>query len=242
MANPFAAAGAQLRAGSHGYRGALRLPPINARSHPVPEQFDDPVQQREAATLGMWAFLATELLFFGVLFAGYTLCRVRFPDAFAEASRHTDMLLGTLETAVLLTSSCAVALAVREVQLGGRRLATALLGRTAALGAAFLVMHGLEYYAEYREGLVPAIRYTQHGPYAQGMEIFYCLYYFITLFHSLHVAIGVAVLLAMAWRTWRGAFDLDYHTPLELTALYWHLVDIVWIFVYPLIYLGGRAG
>lgn len=215
---------------------------MNARPHPVPEQFDDPVQQREAATLGMWAFLATEILFFGVLFAGYTLCRVRFPEAFAEGSRHTDMLLGTLETAVLLTSSCAVALSVREVQLGGRRLATALLAVTAALGASFLVMHGFEYYAEYQEGLVPAIHWTQQGVYARGMQIFYCLYYFITLFHSLHVTIGVVLLLVMAWRTWHRAYDADYHTPLELTALYWHLVDIVWIFVYPLIYLLGRAG
>ena len=215
---------------------------MSARTHPVPEQFDDPVQQREAATLGMWAFLATEVLFFGVLFAGYTLCRVMFPEAFAEGSRHTDMLLGTIETAVLLTSSCAVGLSVREVQLGGRRAATAMLALTAALGIAFLVMHGFEYHAEYREGLIPAIRYTQQGVYARGMEIFYCLYYFITLFHSLHVTVGVLLLGVMAWRTWHRAFDQDYHTPLELTALYWHLVDIVWIFVYPLIYLVGRSG
>lgn len=215
---------------------------MNARPHPIPAQFDDPVQQREAATLGMWAFLATEILFFGVLFAGYTLCRVRFPEAFAEASRHTDMLLGTIETAVLLTSSCAVALAVREVQLGGRRLAATLLALTAALGIAFLVMHGFEYAAEYEEGLIPGVRYTPQGVYAHGMAIFYCLYYVITLFHSLHVAIGVVLLLAMAWRTWHRAYDADYHTPPELAALYWHLVDIVWIFVYPLIYLVGRAG
>lgn len=205
-------------------------------------QFDDAVQQREAATLGMWVFLATEMLFFGVLFAGYVLCRVRFSEAFAEGSRHTDMLLGTLETAVLLASSCAAALAVREVQLGGRRVATWLLVATAALGIAFLVMHGVEYVAEYHEGLIPGIRYTQHGPQAVPMQLFFCLYYFITGFHGLHVTIGIGLLLTMAWRTWRGAFDQDYHTPLELTALYWHLVDIVWIFVYPLVYLVGRAG
>ncbi|HET6806395.1 MAG TPA: cytochrome c oxidase subunit 3 [Frateuria sp.] len=215
---------------------------MNAHAHPVPEQFDDPVQQREAATLGMWAFLATEILFFGVLFAGYTYCRVLFPQAFAAASRHTDMLLGTIETAVLLTSSCAVALSVREVQLGGRRMAVALLGLAALLGTSFLVMHGFEYYAEYGEGLIPGIHYTQQGIYARGIEVFYCLYYFITGFHSIHVAVGVALMLAMAWRTWHRAFDPDYHTPLELTALYWHLVDIVWIFVYPVIYLVGRAG
>ena len=215
---------------------------MNAGADHLAEQFDDAVQQREAATLGMWTFIATEVLFFGVLFAGYTLCRVRFPAAFAAASRHTDLLLGTLETAVLLTSSCAVALAVREVQLGGRRSVSWLLFATALLGTAFLVMHGFEYVSEYHEGLIPGIRYTQHGPYAATMQLFFCLYYFITGFHSLHVAIGVGLLLALAWRTRRGAFDAHYHTPLELTALYWHLVDIVWIFVYPLLYLIGRAG
>ena len=215
---------------------------MNARAHPVPEQFDDPVQQREAATLGMWAFLATEILFFGVLFAGYTLTHEHKPNTNTETNQHTDMLLGTIETAVLLTSSCAVALSVREVQLGGRRLATALLGLTALLGIGFLVMHGFEYAAEYQEGLIPGIRYTQQGAYAHGMASFYCLYYFITGFHSIHVAIGVVLMGVMAWRTWHGAYDADYHTPLELAALYWHLVDIVWIFVYPVIYLVGRAG
>jgi cytochrome c oxidase subunit III len=214
---------------------------MNAPSHPIAQQFDDAVQQREAATLGMWVFLATEVLFFGVLFAGYAYCRIVFPEAFAAASRRTDMLLGTLETAVLLSSSCAAALAVREVQLGGRRAASALLVLTALLGLAFLVMHGFEYVAEYREGLVPAIRYTQQGVHAHGMAIFFFLYYAITGLHGLHVSIGVGLLSVMAWRTWHRAFDAHYHTPLELTALYWHLVDIVWIFVYPLIYLVGRS-
>lgn len=205
------------------------------------QQFDDAPQQREAATLGMWTFLATEILFFGVLFAGYTLSRVHFPQAFAEGSRHTDFLLGTIETAVLLTSSCLAALAVREVQLGGRRGATLLLGGTAALGVAFLVLHGFEYVKEYQEGLIPGIRYTQQGPHAQAMQLFFFLYYAITGFHSLHVTIGIGLLSTMAWRVHRAQLDADYHTPLEMAALYWHLVDIVWIFVYPLIYLVGRA-
>ena len=209
---------------------------------PAEEQFDDAAQQREAATFGMWAFIATEVLFFGVLFAGYTVSRVAYPDAFIAASRSTDMVLGTIETAVLLTSSCAVALALRDLQLGGRRLAVWLLLFTAALGISFLVMHGFEYYAEYREGRIPSIHYTVAGPHARQMQLFYCLYYFITGFHSLHVTIGVAVLVTMAVRTWRGAFTPAYFTPVELTALYWHLVDIVWIFVFPLIYLEGRAG
>lgn len=205
------------------------------------EQFDDARQQREASTLGMWVFIATEVLFFGVLFAGYIINRVKFPEAFAEGSRHTDVLLGTIETAVLLLSSCLAALAVRELQLDGRRTATWLLTGTAALGITFLVLHGYEYWTEYQEGLIPGVHYTQHGPHAQAMQLFMFLYYAITGFHSLHVMIGIVLIATMAWRTHRGAFDADYHTPVEITALYWHLVDLVWIFVYPLLYLVGRS-
>lgn len=206
------------------------------------EQFDDVVQQREAATLGMWVFLATEVLFFGVLFASYTVCRVLYAQGFALASRRTDMLLGTLETAVLLTSSSLIALAVRAIKLNQRALATALLLATASLGLSFLVMHGFEYYHEYLEHLVPGVDFLQHGPYARAIELFFCLYYFITGFHSLHVLIGVCVILVVARRTQRGAYSPQRFTPPELVALYWHLVDIVWIFVYPLIYLVGRSG
>jgi cytochrome c oxidase subunit 3 len=208
----------------------------------VEQQYDDPVQQREAATLGMWVFLATEILFFGVLFASYTICRVLHPVGFAIASRRTDMPLGTIETAVLLISSSLIALAVRAIKLDQRRLASWLMTGTAALGLSFLVMHGFEYLHEYREHLVPGIDFMQTGPYAPAVELFFCLYYFITGFHSLHVLIGVSVILVLAWRVARGSFGPKRYTTLELTALYWHLVDIVWIFVYPLIYLIGRSG
>lgn len=205
------------------------------------EAFDDAEQQRGASALGMWVFIATEVLFFGVLFAGYAICRWRFPEAFAEGGRHTDLMLGTIETAILLTSSCLAALAVRDVQLGGRRAASCLLLGTAALGASFLVLHGFEYHAEYQEALIPGIRYHPSGHPPPAMMIFFCLYYFITGFHSLHVAIGVVLLARLARRAWLGAFAADYFAPVEVTALYWHLVDIVWIFVYPLIYLVGRS-
>ncbi|MGE7138284.1 cytochrome c oxidase subunit 3 family protein [Luteibacter sp. NPDC031894] len=214
---------------------------MTAPSPRTAEQFDDPTQQREAATLGMWAFLATEVLFFGVLFAAYTVCRVLWPDAFASGSRHTDLTLGGMETGVLLTSSFTVALAVRDVQLGGRRMATTLLCITAFLGLAFLAIHGLEYYDDYKAAVIPGIRYEEVGGLAAQERLFFFLYYVTTAFHGLHVAIGVALLLVMAARTHRGEFDPGYHTPLEVSALYWHLVDIVWIFVFPLYYQVGRA-
>jgi cytochrome c oxidase subunit 3 len=208
----------------------------------VEEQFDDPVQQREAATLGMWLFLATEILFFGVLFASYTVCRVLYPEGFAIASRRTDMLLGSLETAVLLVSSSLIALAVRALKTNERRRAAVLLIGTSLLGVSFLTMHGFEYHHEYEEHLIPGIDFAQSGPHTQAIELFFCLYYFITGFHSLHVLIGVLLILVLAIRVRRGAFGPHRYTTVELTALYWHLVDIVWIFVYPAIYLVGRAG
>jgi cytochrome c oxidase subunit 3 len=168
--------------------------------------------------------------------------RVLNPDGLAAASRHTDMLLGTAETAVLLSSSCLIALAVRAVKLDQNRLATGLLAGTAGLGLAFLVMHGFEYHKEYIEHLIPGVDFTQRGRNAHAIELFFCLYYCITGFHSLHVAIGVAVILVLAVRVAHGSFGSWRYTTPELAALYWHLVDIVWIFVYPLIYLVGRSG
>jgi cytochrome c oxidase subunit 3 len=208
----------------------------------VQQQFDDPSQQKEAAMLGMWAFIATEVLFFGVLFAAYVVCRWRFPLAFVEGSAHTDFAMGTAETAILLTSGCLAAIALRQIQLDRARQSAILLMITSALGVAFLVLHGMEYHDEFEEGLIPGIRYTQTGPDARGVELFFSLYYVITGFHSLHVLIGVVLLLVMAIRTWRGTFSSAYYTPIEITGLYWSLVDIVWIFVYPAIYLVGSAG
>ncbi|HET7332379.1 cytochrome c oxidase subunit 3 [Dyella sp.] len=208
----------------------------------VQQQFDDASQQKEAAMLGMWAFIATEVLFFGVLFAAYVVCRWRFPLAFVEGSAHTDFAMGTAETAILLTSGCLAAIALRQIQLDCARQSAILLMITSALGVAFLVLHGMEYHDEFEEGLIPGIRYTQTGPDARGVELFFSLYYVITGFHSLHVLIGVVLLLVMAIRTWRGTFSSAYYTPIEITGLYWSLVDIVWIFVYPAIYLVGSAG
>jgi cytochrome c oxidase subunit 3 len=208
----------------------------------VQQQFDDAAQQKGAALLGMWAFIATEVLFFGVLFAAYVVCRWRFPAEFVDGSAHTDFALGTVETAILLTSGCLSTIALRQIQLDRARQSAVLLAITGLLGVLFLVLHGMEYHDEFKEGLIPGIRFTQTGPGANGMEIFFSLYYVITGFHSLHVLIGVVLLLVMAVRTWRGSFCSAYHTPIEVSGLYWSLVDIVWIFVYPAIYLVGSAG
>lgn len=208
----------------------------------VEKQFDDPLQQRDTATIGMWVFLATEIMFFGVLFASYMILRILHPAGFAEASRDTDLLLGSIETAVLLVSSITVMLGIRAVRMEQRRTGVLLLGVTALLGCGFLVIHGFEYRADYIKHLIPGIDYHQGGPYWEVKELFYCLYYFITGFHSLHLFIGVCVNAGMAIRVARGSYGEHDYTALELAGLYWHLVDVVWIFVFPLLYLIGRSG
>lgn len=207
----------------------------------VAEQFDSPTQEEEAASLGMWVFIATEVLFFGVLFTAYVISRVSYPEGFAVANRHTDFLLGTIETGVLLSSSLTMALAVRSAQLGGRRVVSGFLALTVLLGLAFLGIHAVEYYHEYHEGLVPGLNFTYAEEHAQSVELFFFLYYVMTGFHALHVTLGITVLAGIGILAWRGWFSAEYYTPVEISGLYWHLVDIVWIFLYPVFYLVARV-
>jgi cytochrome c oxidase subunit III len=205
------------------------------------EQFDAPGQERAAAGLGMWVFLATEVLFFGAILASYTVLRVRVPDAFAAGSQRTDMFWGTVETAVLLTSSTTMAWAVRAAQLAKRSQVTHLLAATMGLGAVFFAIHVHEYAHDFADKLVPGIRFAYEGPLAGGVELFFFLYYVTTLLHLTHLTIGVAVLGVVAMLNHRGRFDRSYYTPVEIAGLYWHFVDIVWIFLFPLFYLVSRT-
>lgn len=202
------------------------------------EQFDDPVQQREASTMGMWAFLATEVLFFGGLFLGYIVYRTVYPHAFAEASRHTILLYGTINTAVLLTSSLTMAFAVRAAQLNQSKWLVRYLLLTIFLALCFLGVKAIEYNQDIREHLVPGVKFTNELP-PQG-AIFWVLYWAMTGLHAVHVLVGIGLLSVMAFFAWRRRFSDLYHTPVEITGLYWHFVDIVWIFLYPLLYLIDR--
>jgi len=206
----------------------------------IAEQFDDAGQQHATAQFGMWLFLTTEVLFFGVLFTGYAVCRARDPQAFLLGSRHTEIIFGAIEAGILLLSSATVTFAVNLVKFDERRMVTALLAITALLGVTFLVLHGVEYSHEYDEHLMIGVDFAQHGPHARGIELFFFLYYAMTLYHSLHVLIGVCVLATMGALVWRRKIRSEYTTPLLLAGLYWHLVDIVWIFLFPLMYLIGR--
>ncbi|GAO38476.1 putative cytochrome c oxidase subunit III [Sphingomonas changbaiensis NBRC 104936] len=202
-------------------------------------QFASVPQQREAATLGMWTFLATEVLFFGALIAAYSAYRIAWPDEIAAAARHTKVALGAINTAVLLTSSAFMASAVAFDEAKRRRPVVLCLLATAVLGLLFIGIKGYEYCLEYQEGLVPALNF-QLGRYGGIGELFFLFYFFATGFHAVHLTIGIAMVVMLAVRT--GAGHPPHAPVLRMVGLYWHFVDIVWIFLFPLIYLPGRVG
>ena len=207
------------------------------------EQFDNAAQQEEASTLGMWTFIATELMFFGPLFFGYLYGRTHFPEGFAAASRHTDVMLGTINTAVLLTSSMTMAIAVQARKIDAMRLAARMLFFTAALGGVFLAIKGIEYWNEWQEHLVPGAGFAFPEPsHADAAQLFYFLYFGMTGLHALHLIIGIVMVVLFALELSRRERLFAKAERIEVAGLYWHFVDIVWIFLYPLLYLVGRSG
>lgn len=202
-------------------------------------QFDDLAQQSEASHLGMWAFLLTEVMFFGGLFAAYTVYRTAYLAGFIEGSQHLDVVLGTVNTVVLISSSLTMALAVYAAQETRRQLLVRFLLLTMLLGLVFLGIKGYEYWHKYHESLVPGIRFHATGPHAPQVQLFLILYFVMTGLHALHMVIGLGLLAVLVVCAWRGRFSSAYYTPVTTIGLYWHFVDIVWIFLYPLLYLLG---
>jgi cytochrome c oxidase subunit 3 len=202
--------------------------------------FDDLGQQHDAATLGMWLFLATEVLFFGGLFAAYMLYRVWYPETFGAASRTLDIWLGGTNTVVLITSSLTMALAVHAAATGERRTLMRWLAVTMLLGAVFLVIKGVEYSQKFAEHHVPGFGFHFEGVAPERANLFFSLYFAMTGLHALHMIIGLGVLSVMLVMAWRGRFSARWHTPIEISGLYWHFVDIIWIFLFPLLYLVDR--
>jgi cytochrome c oxidase subunit III len=198
--------------------------------------FDTLEQQREANLLGMWAFLATEVLFFGGIFAAYMIFRAAYPDTFAAASAELYPLLGAINTAILLTSSLTVALAVHSATVGSRRNLMLFLGATVLLALLFLGIKAYEYYTEYEHQLIPGLNFVWHGPDALQARLFFSLYFVATGLHALHMIIGIGVALVMILFARWGHYLAD-PMPVERFGLYWHFVDVVWIFLYPLFYL-----
>ena len=204
-------------------------------------QFDDIEQQHQSASLGMWIFLATEVMFFGGMFLGYSVYRGLYTAAYGEASRHLDIVLGAINTGVLLCSSLTMALAVHAAQLGGRRVVTLFLIATIILGSVFLGIKGFEYYHKYEEHLIPGPDFRFEGPNAGHAQIFFSFYFVMTGMHALHMIVGIGIMLVMIRLTLTGKFSPEYYFPVEMTGLYWHFVDIVWVFLFPLLYLVDRS-
>ncbi|NIR51487.1 cytochrome c oxidase subunit 3 family protein [candidate division KSB1 bacterium] len=197
-------------------------------------------QQFEASSLGMWAFLVTEILFFGGLFAGYLVYRSNYPEAFKIGSHELDITLGAINTAVLIGSSLTMALAVHSAQLGKRKAIMLFLTCTIVLGSVFLGIKAVEYTHKAHEHLIPGAGFAFDHPLAPQVKIFLSFYFVMTGMHAFHMVIGIALLSYLLIQAYKGRYGAEYFTPVEMVGLYWHFVDIVWIFLFPLLYLIGR--
>ncbi len=206
-------------------------------------QFDSVDQQRESSFLGMWIFLVTEIMFFGGLFATYIVYRGQNTDGFVAGSHELDITLGAVNTAVLIGSSLTMALAVWAAQTDRRKATVWFILATILLGGVFLGVKVVEYGAKFEHHLVPGPEFHWPGPEkTESVQMFFNLYFLMTGLHALHMIIGIGILAVLAWLAWRGVFSASNHNLVEGVGLYWHFVDIVWIFLFPLLYLLGRSG
>ena len=203
-------------------------------------QFDDMAQQFEASEIGMWIFLGTEIMFFGGMFTGYGIYRYLYAEAFAVASNHLPAWAGAVMTVILICSSLTMAMAVHTSKVGNRRGLMIFVSLTMILGAIFLGLKFFEYYQHYEEHLVPGPNFRFEGASPAQAEIFMSFYYAMTGMHALHMTVGLGLLTYLLVASSRDRFSAEYHTPVEIVGLYWHFVDIVWIFLFPLLYLAGR--
>jgi cytochrome c oxidase subunit 3 len=211
------------------------------------EQYANLEQQNETAALGMWLFLATEVMFFGTLFVAFGIYRYLYAPAFELASGRLNWQIGSMNTAVLLFSSLTMALAVYNIRTDRVRWTAGCLLITAALGACFLALKGYEYYEDLQQGLVPTSRFDRAAWLSAGVpqsaaahvRLFLLLYWVMTLAHALHMIVGIAAVLLVAVLTARGHFDSRYYGPVEVVGLYWHFIDLIWIFLLPMLYLAG---
>jgi cytochrome c oxidase subunit 3 len=201
------------------------------------EQFDTEAQQKDASTLGMWIFLITEIMFFGGMFLAYTVYRSAYPDVFAITSSSLNAPIGALNTAILLCSSYTMVLAVRAAQLGKRNAIILFLILTLILGLAFLGVKAYEWNEKFQEHHVPGPSFHMEGTPMQGQaQLFFSLYFAMTGLHALHMVVGVGLLSVMIFMTYKGKFSAKYMTPIDISGLYWHFVDIIWIFLFPLLF------
>jgi cytochrome c oxidase subunit 3 len=204
--------------------------------------FDDSAQQHEASNLGMWLFLVTEIMFFGGMFGSYTVYRNMYPEAFASTSHFMNVTIGAINTAVLICSSFTMVLAVRSAKLGRKKALIAFLVLTIVLGGVFLGLKGVEYHEKWVDHHVPGpgFQYEDQRYFHQAQILFF-LYFAMTGLHAVHMIVGIGLLTALIVMASRNEFSAEWNTPVDMIGLYWHFVDIVWIFLFPLLYLIGHT-
>lgn len=210
---------------------------IEERTEHLQHHFIDSDQQFESAKLGMWIFLVTEILFFGGLFAAYIVYRSWYPELYILASEELDTFWGGVNTAVLIGSSLTVAMAIRSAQLNQIKGIIYNLYITIGLAFVFMVIKFFEYTHKFHKGIYPGSYYSYEGIAHEQANVFFSIYYMMTGVHGLHVVIGIGLMIWLLVKAKKGVFHSGYYTPIEITGLYWHLVDIIWIFLFPLLYL-----
>lgn len=203
----------------------------------VQHHFVDAEQQLDSAKMGMWIFLVTEILFFGGLFLAYIVYRVSYPELYSAASEYLDTLMGSINTVVLIGSSVSVAFAIRSAQLNQKKKIIINLAITLLLATVFMVIKYFEYTHKFHLGIFPGQFYTFEGIDHPQAPIFFSIYYMMTGLHGLHVVIGMGLMVWLIVKASKGRFSSSYYNPVEVVGLYWHLVDIIWIFLFPLLYL-----
>jgi cytochrome c oxidase subunit III len=222
---------------------------VETHSPELRHHFANMDQQKDASELGMWLFLGTEIMFFGGMFLAYLIYRLNYYNEFAAGSRSLDIWLGTINTIVLICSSLTVAMGVRAAQLGKRKQLVALMLLTLVFGFAFLGIKGVEWYDKYKEHHIPGPTfdasdiqqaYPELHIVPSREQIYFSLYFAMTGLHALHMIIGIGIFSFITFYAWRGKYGPEYHTPVEIAGLYWHFVDIVWIYLFPLLYLIDR--
>jgi cytochrome c oxidase subunit III len=214
--------------------------PATEVRHQVGHHYADAHQEFTSAKLGFWLFLATEILLFGGLFVAFVVFQNMFPEMFIASHHHLNRILGGTNTVVLITSSLTMALGVRAAQMGQRRRLIGFLSATLVLAAVFLAIKYVEYAAKIEHGLLPGFWYNPHSTSDPvNGNLFFGLYFMMTGLHGLHVVAGMIAISWILARAARGHFSPEYHTPVELVGLYWHLVDLIWIYLFPLFYLVG---
>ncbi len=222
--------------------GAVVSSEADAPHGHVEHHFEDAAQQKDAATVGMWVFLVTEVMFFGGMFLAYFAYRQAYPAAFASASNKTNLLIGAANTTVLICSSLTMAFAVRCAAIGKKNLVVLFLILTMLLGGTFLGVKAYEYHDKWVHHEVPGHNFDCEGCVdAQHTPLFFALYFGMTGLHATHMIVGIGIILFLIVQARKGAYTPEWHTPVELFGLYWHFVDVVWIFLFPLLYLIDRS-